>query len=186
MATTFETARLEFDTTADEIVDIHVRRTRGAPDYRRQRTRYQWLVGGCLALSWMVSIVWQGRDLPVTILVVVAAIGLGGGALLGYAYGRFQDWYVRYTYRRMIRQLYGDGPIRCQVELRPGALWARVSELDNTYPWSEMTRVDETGGAIELWFGSGLVVVRDRAFRTTEDRRQFLAAARGYLETRTA
>jgi hypothetical protein len=50
-----------------------------------------------------------------------------------------------------------------------------------SFPWARLTRVTELPDAIEVWFDPGLVVIRDRAFHTPEERQAFLAAVRRHL-----
>ena len=78
----------------------------------------------------------------------------------------------------------GVEQIRCEFELTDDGLSGKSVHSEMSFPWSRLTRVADLQGSIELWFDPGLVVIRDRAFQTQEERRNFLDA--GYVTLSTA
>jgi hypothetical protein len=173
--------RLEFDSTLDEIVDGNMRLVQHTAAYRQQRRQYQWFVGLCAAGGVVISLL-RGHELSWTLLAIAfgtsVVFGIGSGAL----YGSYHNWHVRRGYRRVICEMYGGAePIRCQFELTDDGLSGKSIHSEISFPWSRLTRVADLPGSIELWFNPGLVVIRDRAFQTQEERRGFLGTARQHL-----
>lgn len=175
--------RVEFDSTPDEVVDANMRLVQHTGTYRKQRTSYQWLVGVSVAGGLAVAIA-RTNDVPsYGTLAVGACAALICGPALGILYGRYHDSWVRRNYRRLINEMYGGvETIHCEYELRDDALWSRSVHSEISFPWSRLTRVVDVPGSIELWFDPGLAVVRDRAFRNPEQRREFLDSVRRQLK----
>jgi hypothetical protein len=174
--------QVEFDVTLDEVVDANMRLVEHTAAYRKPRTHYQWVAGVCVAGGLAVGIL-KGSEVPsYATLAVASCAALFGGLALGTLYGRYHDWHVRRSYRRLVSELYGGTErIACAFEVRDDALCCRSVHGDTSFPWSQLTRVEDVPGSIELWFNPGLAVVRDRAFRTQEERREFLEAVRHRL-----
>ena len=174
--------RLAFDATLDEIVDANMRLVQHTAAYRRQRTQYQWVVGVCAAGGVAVPVL-RGHDLPSLPLLAIAfcaavVVGIGCGAL----YGAYHNQHVRRSYRKLIKEMYGGAEqIRCEFELTDDGLSGKSVHSEMSFPWSRLTRVADLPGSVELWFDPGLVVIRDRAFQTTEERRNFLDAVSQHL-----
>ena len=176
---------VEFESTLDDLVDANVRLAKSTTAYLRRRCRDQWVFALCVAGG--VSVNLLGRVIVSSYtLVVFATIGiLIVGAATGLLYGRYHDWYVKRAYRKMIGEMFrGAATIRCLYELRADVLSGKFAHCEIAYPWSRLTRVAETPDAIELWFQPGLVLVRERAFQTPENRRAFLEEVRGHLASR--
>lgn len=169
--------RLEFNSTLDEIVDAHMRLAEHAQAYRQERRRAQWLVAACYAVASVVAVL-RGIDVSGVAAAITFAFGLASGMLGFFVYGRFHDWYARRNCRRMVRELYrGLEPVGCAFEVRHDSLWSRMKDVETSFPWSSLTRVNEASDSIELWFNPGLAVVRNRAFRSQDERRVFLDLA---------
>lgn len=175
--------RVEFDATLDEVVDANMRLVQHTATYRKQRRRYQWFVGVCVAGGEAVAILNMSYEVPsYGTLVVATCAAVIGGLALGMLSGRYHDWRVRRGYRRVLNEMYGGAEaIHCEYELRDNVLWSRSVHNETSFPWSRLTRVEDVPGCIELWFNPGLAVVRDRAFRNQEERRAFLGAVRQHL-----
>jgi hypothetical protein len=174
--------RLWFDATLDEIVDANMKLVQHTAAYRRQRTQYQWVVGVCAAGGVAVPVL-RGHELPSLPLLAIAfcaavVVGIGCGTL----YGAYHNQHVRRSYRKLVKEMYGGAEqIRCECELTEDGLSGKSVHSEMSFPWSRLTRVADLRGSIELWFDPGLVVIRDRAFQTQEERRSFLDAVRRHL-----
>ncbi len=174
--------RLGFDVTLDEVVDANMRLVQHTAAYRQQRRRYQWVVGVCAAGGVAVGVL-HGHQLPSYALLAIAfcaalIVGVGLGAL----YGLYHNWHVRRGYRRLVDEMYGGAEvIRCDFELTEDGLCGRSVHSETSFPWSRLKHIADLPGSIELWFNPGLVVIRDRAFQTQEERRDFLGAVRQHL-----
>jgi hypothetical protein len=174
--------RVEFDSTLDEIVDANMRLVQHTATYRQQRTHYQWFVGVCVAGGLAASILTRNEVPSYAMSAVAACAALISGVVLGTLYGRYHDRHVRRRYRRVVDEMYGGAEvIHCELEVRDNALWSRSVHSEISFPWTHLTCVKDVPGSIELWFNPGLAVVRDRAFRTQEERQAFLGAVRQHL-----
>jgi hypothetical protein len=182
MRMTSNLKRLGVDATLDEIVDAGMRLVQHTAAYRRQRTQYQWIVGACAAGGVAVPVL-RGHELPSLPLLAImffAAVVVGVGC--GGLYGAYHNQHVRLNYRKLIQEMYGGAEqIRCEFELTDDGLSGKSVHSQMSFPWSRLTRVADVPGSIELWFDPGLVVIRDRAFQTQEERRNFLDSVREHL-----
>lgn len=173
--------RLEFDSTLDEIVDANMRQAGRARTYRQERRWGQWLVAVCYFFATVVAVL-RGIDVSGVAAAITLAFALVSGMLGFVVYGRFHDWYARRNCSRMVREQYrGLEPVGCAVEVRQDSLWSRVKDIETSFPWSSLTRVNEVSDSIELWFNPGLAVVRNRAFRSQDERRVFLDRTRSLI-----
>ena len=171
--------RVAFDSTLDELVDVNIRLAEHTTAFRRQRAWSQVFVGGSFAAA-MVATVLLRTDPPLATVAIVVALAIAAGALFGYLYGYFHNWYIRRNSRRMVKEmLSGAEQLRCEFELRPDVLWCKTTVGEMSFPWSRLTRINDTESSVELWFDPGLAVVRNRAFLRAEDRRDFVEAATG-------
>jgi hypothetical protein len=167
--------KVEFDATIDECVDVQIRLANHATTVGKRRRRSRVLFGLTIAVLFPASFFFEARHVTMLIAVVVGIVGLGLGTLSGYWYGIYIDWHIRYNTRRMITEmLRGVSTVRCEIELRPDALWTKARETEVSFAWSRLTSVDDADHGIELWFDPGLVLIRSRAFASTDARRRFL------------
>jgi hypothetical protein len=174
--------RVEFDSTIEEVVDANMKLLQHTATYQTQRRHYQWFVGVCAAGGLTVNLLGWTR-VPSYAQVALAAVAAPIVGVIGFhLYGRYHDWWARRGYRSIVEEMYGTAPIHCEYELRDEMLWSRALQMEMSFPWSRLTRVQDTSGSIELWFNPGLAIVRNRAFESDDDRRAFLDAARQHLE----
>lgn len=72
-------------------------------------------------------------------------------------------------------RLKGEGPFSCEVELTGEGVTARQFSTVTSVPWSEVSRVEAAADSVEIWTRSGgIIVVRDRAFSSPEEKRRFV------------
>ncbi len=74
----------------------------------------------------------------------------------------------------------GQGPFVCEVELTPSGVVTNQVGTQSVRPWAQIAEVNDAPDSVEIVSREGLIVVRNRAFRTAEERLQFLETARGY------
>ena len=121
--------------------------------------------------------VFSGGLPPPTVTAIAVTVALVGGVVAGYLHGHFHNWYVRRNYRQMVKEMIGGAAsVRCEFEVRPDVFWCNTTAAEISFPWSRLTRVNETNDSVELWFNPGLAVVRNRAFVRPQDRRDFIEA----------
>jgi len=177
--------QVEFDSTLDEIAEVNMLLVEHTNTYRQQRRESQWAVGLCVAGGLVVILASRAYSPSYAALALAAVAGVIGGVAAALLYGRFHGWYVRRHYRRMMQEMHGGAEqVHFEFELRDEVLSIRSMQTELTFPWSRLARVNDTPGSIELWFDPGLAVVRDRAFRTAEERTRFLDAVRLHLRSK--
>ena len=80
--------------------------------------------------------------------------------------------------------MYGsEGPFTCTVELTREGVVVRQPNTRSLHEWANLVSIEETAGSIDFRSRTRYLVVRDRAFRSDEERDEFLATARRYHET---
>jgi hypothetical protein len=166
---------VEYDATLDELADVQMRVVKSTATYRRQRRESQWAIG--VIVCGVLAVLLEGQ-VPIA-LVVMSSVACGGAA--AYLYGKLHERYILRHYRRMVRELYrGVSSIRCAVDLREKVVWTKTGGTEVSFPWSGRTAVKNNADSIEMWFDPGLVVVRNRAFRTEAERAAFLHTVRNF------
>jgi hypothetical protein len=66
-------------------------------------------------------------------------------------------------------QLGGDGPFLCEIEITPAGLATRQIGIETKRPWSVVEEIVDTSDGLEFRCRiGGILVVRDRAFETSE------------------
>jgi hypothetical protein len=169
--------RVAFDSTVDEVADVNMLLAQHTTTFRRQRAWVQMMAGGCFSAAVIGTVLFKEQP-PFTTLAIVIGVAIAGGFLFGYMYGLFQDWNIRQNYRRLVNELFsGAQTMHCEFELRSDVLWCKTPSNEISFPWSRLTRLEETERGIELWFNPGLAVVRNRAFASDGERQRFVEAA---------
>jgi hypothetical protein len=167
--------KVEFDATIDECVDVQIRVASHGTTLGKRRRRSRVLFGLTIAVLFPASFFFEARHVTMLVVLVVGIVGLGLGTLCGHWYGFYVDWHIRHNARCMIKEMLpGVSTLRCEIELRPETLWTKSRDTEVSFAWSRLTGVDDADRGIELWFDPGLVLIRSRAFASTDARRRFL------------
>jgi hypothetical protein len=105
-------------------------------------------------------------------VAIIAAVAVGGAYALSY------DAFLRRRVRRYLRETLGTAPYTFIAEHRDTGLWFRQHDLEALWNWSALRETKETERGVEMWFDTGIVVARKRAFATPEDQHRFAERAR--------
>jgi YcxB-like protein len=71
----------------------------------------------------------------------------------------------------------------CEVELKPEGVWVRQMNTQIIYEWKIVEAVEEIDDAVAIFArGGGGVVIRNRAFKTDDQRSRFLELARSSVK----
>jgi hypothetical protein len=171
--------KVQFEFTATDVADVAQRSSTRSKAIREWRwiARIGWASLISLALFFAI-------DGPlVRRLIFSLAILLGLIALYPYIFRTSATVRYRKYYRE---QFGGDGPFSCEVEIAPTGLTVTQHGAETRRPWRNIQELVDTAGAIEIRCKpTGLVVVRDRAFQTTQQRAEFLRLARDYLASKS-
>ena len=164
-------ARASFEVDLDDIVDVSMRSLRRLPRHRRA-ILINLIVVGVMGgvLFWFVAPFVFGDGEPT--LRIGAAIACG--VLASILHGRGTEPRTRRLLRRYLHDAHGEGPHRCDVEVRESGLVFLQMNTTVAIPWSEVEAVNDDAGDIEIGSRSVTGVVRRRAFETDAERDSFL------------
>jgi hypothetical protein len=170
-------AQVSFDATIDEVVEVWLRHYASSAEFRRSRRNSMIWNGATLAILFVVvaSPLWRmGFG-----TIVVPAVALVLGALIGFLSGFAYDHSIKRSGRRqVVEQLHGMQTLRCEVELRASGLWVRQDKVEYLYGWADVTTVEDKNISVDIITRNTIVVVRNRAFPGPADREAFIAHAR--------
>jgi hypothetical protein len=170
-------ARVTFDATIDELVDVNLRHYATSVEFRRSHRNAMLGGGATVAIGVLVvaSPLWKAEHG----VAIVSATILILGALIGFLSGRAYDDSNKKRVRRYIaEQLRGSQSLRCEVELRSSGLWIRQDDAEHLYRWGDVTSVDDTSISVDIVARNIILVVRNRAFSGLEERGSFIEHAR--------
>jgi len=166
--------KVKFDFTLDDLVDVTERATGRSNVMRTLR-----LQGVAIVSLTGAVLTFFGVHGSTEQRLVAAALVAAACAVI-YPFG------MRYARKSRLRQYFreqfgGDGPYNCEVELTPTALVTVQGGTRAERAWSTVSAIHETPDSVDFVFkGSGSVVVRNRAFRSPEERSAFIRVARTY------
>src|SRR5262245_7925852 len=110
--------RIEFDATLEEIADVNMRLVLSTNAYGRDRLHSKWAIG--VIVAGIVAVTLQDHLSP----IAIAPLSAVSGFLCASLYGVFYDQWVRESYMRVVRELYGDATmVPCAFELRDDVFW---------------------------------------------------------------
>ena len=170
--------KVHFDFTVDDMVDVTERATGRSALVRSWRWRSTAIACGVTALA--VYLLSPGSE-GFRVFAACIAIGLG----LTF-FPSSTERARRSRLRRFLRErLGGDGPFRCEVELKPEGVAVSQAGTQALRDWSTIVSIEEGPDAVELVpRGAGSLVVRNRAFASPAERAEFIRLARSYIAGR--
>jgi hypothetical protein len=86
--------------------------------------------------------------------------------------------------RRFHQEKLGDAnSFICEVELTPVGVWVRQMNKQIMHEWESVEEIKESEDSVDIFTREGGgVIVRKRAFKSSEDLEQFIGLAQSYLE----
>jgi len=88
-------------------------------------------------------------------------------------------------FRLLSKDIFGDASsFLCEVELRPEGVWVRQGHHQVVHEWPSIEEISETPDSVDIFTRdkSG-VVIRNRAFKSPEERLRFIELTRGALRS---
>jgi len=162
--------RVQFTHDQEDIVDASMRfyaRSKVVNENRRNHAIWLALAAGFI----------------VFVLLGFSGKGLIGGMLTAVICLILHPWYYRQQQRkglrRWIKESYGDeNEFVCAVELLPEGLKTSNINTESIVSWETIEEIATTSDSVDIFSRRGGVVVRNRAFSSTEQRQQFVELAR--------
>jgi YcxB-like protein len=142
---------------------------------------------------------WKSSIFPAVIVGAIAflilrndpmvgmVVGLVGGLIVILSYPKLQKSAFDSKLQEIAAKVMAEpGPHVCEVELRPDGVWARQMNKQIIYEWKIVEAVEEVDDTVTIYArDGGGVVIRNRAFKTEDQRSRFLELARsGVNESR--
>lgn len=169
--------RLTYDTTIPEAVDVALRLASRTDAFRRRFKNSLIYAGIGAGLVFFVAWLYVVGNSALN-LVLAAVAGTLFGIVVTAIFRRFLENEIRSRQRKSVTEQFGDQKvIRCELELRPDAVWVRQSGVEMLFPWTSCTRVQNNPNDIEMRFTPGICVVRNRHFASPAERQTFLETA---------
>ncbi len=165
--------KVSFEFMVDDLVDSAERTVARSGVIRGWR--WQRLLVTCVLSAIVAYLVVPGSEERKLFAALIAAAICA--AILPFSGGgrkrRLQQYFRE--------QFGGDGPFTCEVELTPAALVTVQRGARSERPWSMIRAIQVTENSVDfLTQGAGSVIVRNRAFKSREERDAFVELARQY------
>ena len=168
--------QVQFEYTIDDMVDVQLRVLKRSRAARAWRWR-DLVVTSLLTGAVLFAVIPEG----LVVRAIMGGIGLSLGALL---YPIMNERTVRRRLRKFCEEKVGSSKtFLCEVELNDSGVHTKSNGTQIIYPWEKVTEVEETAESVDLYseFG-GLLVVRKRAFTSTEEQEKFVELANRYVK----
>jgi hypothetical protein len=167
--------KVAFQFTLDDLVDT-AERAAGRSGVVRS-WRWQGMALSCLFSAAVAYVLVPGSmERRITAAVVGAIVC---AAIYPFTSGRSRKTRLLKLFRE---QFGGDGPYACEVELLESGVATTQAGTRSLREWPAITAVEDTPDSVDfITRAAGSIVVRNRAFRSADERKQFLELARRYL-----
>jgi YcxB-like protein len=166
--------KVRFEFQIDDLIDVGERTLAASRVVKRIRLSGLFssaVIGAILAYA-ASGDTGPGRPFYVVIGAIVCAL----------AYPLLRKRTTERRLRAFWRERLGsEGPFVCEVELTEEGVTTRQFGTESTRPWSKVRAVEEGQGSVDIFTMEGLIVVRDRAFASPDERKQFLDLGRSLL-----
>jgi len=166
--------KVQFDFTIDDVVDGAERAVDRSPIVRGWR--WQRLIVSCTLSAVIAYFIVPGSD--ATKLFAAVFIAAVSALIVRFSRGDARKRRLQQYFRE---QFGGDGPFTCEVELTPSALVTIQRGARAERPWPMIRTIQVTDNSVDfITQGMGSVIVRNRAFKSREERDAFVNLARNY------
>jgi hypothetical protein len=169
--------KVQFEFSPDELAQLAVRMSPPTQWYKEWRFDGNLAFGvlGCAALF----VIAPGALLPravFSILFCVVTI-----LILHWWGSRNVDAARHRLYLRHYRERLGTGPFLCEVEISPVGVEVRQLGASVARKWSHVVKIESVSDGIEFTFQpQSLLLVRNRAFVSSDIREKFLSSAQEF------
>ena len=171
--------RVEFEFTQEEMIDVcrrSLERSKAVASFRRSDRVWFSLITAAFSFLLFFTKGW----------VITVSISAFTALIAALFYPAVQRSVMERRIRKLIQEkLDPNEPLTCEVELMPAGLWLRQGKTQLTHDWGGVESVDLLANGIEIITKGGALVVRNRAFKSENERQQFLHLAKSFLDSAT-
>ena len=167
---------IQFEFTQDDLIDVSKR------FLARSKVVRSWRWKGLLStafLAWLLVFMFFFST-PIKGIIV----GLVAAAIAALIYPSTHKRGVEKRLRKLHQEKLGDAiSFICEVELTPVGVWVRQLNKQIMHEWESVEEIKESDDSIDIFTREGGgVIVRKRAFKSSEEQKQFIELAQSYLE----
>ena len=165
---------VKFEFSQEDLVDA----TKRLVNHNNPARSKAWKSSLYSALSVGVIVFFFLRNKPTLGLLLGLVVGL-----IILIYPQLERSGIDRRLRRIVAELMQDpGPYVCEVEIRSEGIWVRQMNKQIIHEWPSLEAIEETSDSVDIFTrDGGGVIVRNRAFASEAERRQFIEIARSSL-----
>ncbi len=154
-------ARVSFEFGLDELMDVTRRSTARLHTVRQRELFSLVFVLILIATLTPTALFWSDPDSSPALVAVATAIAVTFGYLANRHFCARRREKVT---RGILRELYGDGRHRCDIELHHDRMTMSQLDTSTTVPWSQVESIADDNGDLIVTAHSSVTVVRKFAF----------------------
>jgi len=168
--------KVSFEFTPGELVDAAERfmaRSMAITSFRRKELIYSALISGTVVFLLFFNKGW----IPA---LIAGILGASIGAALSPPLHRR---IIAKRLRKLVQEKLKPGePLVCEVELTAEGVTIRHAKGQGIYDWEDVETVNLADDSVEIFtrYGGG-VIVRNRAFKSDDEKKQFINLANSYM-----
>ena len=171
--------RATFYATPDDFVDLNTRLAKGSVVIRQIRIRESILTGIIGGILFYIVISPDTAWPFVLRLSVTAIVAIAAGALIIpldrlIANSRFR--------RLVIERFAGQKEVECTFEIRENGFWFKQDNIETLLDWADIKNITDADGDITVFLRSGLAIIRQRAFASVSQRKEFVEALNRHMQ----
>lgn len=168
--------RVQFTYNQEDWVDSmmrFMRRSKTSRSVRWQATIYITLF--CWLAIYLVFVSFLKN--PYLAIIVAVVTTVSNVALSPY----FHEYGIKKRLRKFLRESYGNrNDFACEVELTPAHIQVRQDNTQTVFDWKDVDEITVTEDSVDIFVRLGGVIIRNRAFESTNMRDEFIALARSF------
>lgn len=136
-----------------------------------------------MELAWTVLLTWVIVFLIFRHDLIKAVVAASATALIAALLVHlFQPRIIKRRIRTHVKETHADeNEFPCEVELTPAAVLIREGATQTVLEWPKVAEISVTSDSVDIFGRTGGVIVRDRAFTSPDEKREFVRVAQNYL-----
>jgi hypothetical protein len=171
--------RAAFYATLDDFVDLNTRLAKGSAVSRRIRIRECMLTGAIGGIAFYL-VISPDTAWPLLLkLSVTAVVAIALGALTI----PLNRLIVNSRVRRLVSERFaGRNVVECIFEIRENGFWFKQDNVEVLHEWADIKNATESDGDVVVLLRSGMAIIRQRAFASASERKEFVDALKRHMQ----